>query len=82
MNGRLIGHEGSVLAAFCPRLAPLNQDANNPSGFRLLGHFQCVVDLDAEVTHSALELGVAEQELHRAEILRSALDQGRLGPAH
>jgi len=32
----------------------------------LLGNLQCVVNLDAEVSNGALELGVAQEKLHRS----------------
>ena len=41
----------------------------------LLGHLQRVIDLDSEVTHRALQLGVAQKELHRPEVLRPAIDE-------
>ena len=34
------------------------------SDFRLLGDLESVVDLDAEVPHSAYELRMAKQQLH------------------
>lgn len=34
--------------------------------FRLLCNSQCVVDINAEVSQSALQVGMAKQELHRA----------------
>ncbi len=32
----------------------------------LLGNLQCVVNLDAEVSNGALELGGAQEKLHRS----------------
>jgi hypothetical protein len=40
----------------------------------LLGDFQRVVDLNSKVSDSAFELGVAEQQLNRPEILGSPVD--------
>ena len=40
-----------------------------------------VIHLDAEITHRAFYLGVAEQELYRSQIPRSPIDQGRLSPS-
>ena len=58
--------------AVVPRLAKLH--------LRLLRHLECVVNLDSEVSHRALEFGVAEQELHSPEVLGATVDKGRLGP--
>ena len=35
------------------------------SDFGLLGHLQCIFNLDAQVTNRALQLGVAEKQLNR-----------------
>ena len=50
--------------------------------FRLLCHFQSIVDLDTEVTHSALQFGVPEQELNSSEVLGPTIDQCRLSSPH
>ena len=42
------------------------------------GNFNGVVDLDAEVAHGALDLGVSEQKLDCAQVPRSSIDQCRL----
>jgi len=65
------------------RSAPV--DADRPGGdlslyFGLLGHLQGVIHLDAEVTDRAFEFGMPEQKLDRAQVLRPAVDQGRLRP--
>ena len=52
------------------------------SDFRLLGDFEGVIDLDAQVSHGRLQLGVPEQKLHGSEVLGASIDQRRLGPAH
>jgi hypothetical protein len=49
------------------------------SDINLFGYRERVVHLDAETAHRALDLGVAEQELH--EIAYTAVDQRCLGPA-
>ena len=51
------------------------------SNVDLLGHFQGIVDLDTEVTHRAVEIGMAEQQLYGPEILGSSVNQGCLGAA-
>jgi hypothetical protein len=38
-----------------------------------------VIDLDAEVSDGALDLGMAEQKLHGPQISSASVDQGRLG---
>src|SRR5204863_9355512 len=50
-------------------------DLRSPLHFRLFGHFECVIDLDAEVSNGALELRMTEQELHCTQILRATIDQ-------
>ena len=52
------------------------------SDFGLLRNFQCVIHLDAEITHGRLELGVAQKQLHGAQVLRSPIDQGCLRSPH
>jgi len=45
------------------------------SDVNLFGYGQRIVHLDAEVAHSALDLGVPKQQLDRAEVAGSAIDQ-------
>lgn len=45
--------------------------------FGLLGDFQRVVDLDPKIPNSALELGMAKQELNSSEISGPPVDQRR-----
>jgi len=52
------------------------------SNFGLLGHFECVVNLDAQVPHRAFKLGVAQQQLDRAKILCPSVDQRGFRPSH
>jgi hypothetical protein len=40
-----------------------------------------IIDLDAEVPDGAFDLSVPEQELNRAQIASTPVDQGRLGPS-
>ena len=49
------------------------------SDFGLLRNLQGVIDIDAEVTNSALQLGMAKQQLYGPEILRALVDQSCLG---
>jgi hypothetical protein len=57
------GHTGAII---WPRDTSLN--------LGLLGDFQCVIDFDAEVAHSAFQFAVAKQQLNGPEILRSLVD--------
>jgi hypothetical protein len=52
------------------------------SDFRLLGDFEGIINLDAQVSHRRLKLGVTEQQLHGTQILGAPIDQRRLGPSH
>src|SRR6266508_1673015 len=56
----------------CP-LCPGTSDIN------LFRYRKGVIDLNAEVSDGAFNLGVAEQELHGSQIPRAPIDQGRLG---
>jgi hypothetical protein len=48
----------------------------------LLRGLKRVIDLDAKVAHRALELRMAEQQVRRARVLGSLVDQRRLGLLH
>jgi hypothetical protein len=41
----------------------------------LLCDFEGFIKLDAEVAHCLFQLGVLEQQLHGAEVLRATIDQ-------
>lgn len=49
-----------------PRRPDQGGGTSNPSDLRLLGDLQGVIDLDAEVPHGRLELGVPQEQLHGA----------------
>ncbi len=51
------------------------------SDLRLFGNFECVINLDAEIPHRRLQLGVSKQQLHGAKVLRTSVDQ-RKRPAN
>ena len=51
------------------------------SDFDLLCEFDRVVDFDAEITNSTLDLGVTEQELHGAQVAGALVNKHRLCPA-
>jgi hypothetical protein len=54
-----------------------------PSGshVNLFGHLECVINLDAEVSRGALDLGMAEQQLNCPQVAGSAIDQRGVGSA-
>ena len=56
----------------CP-LCPGNSDIN------LFRYGKGIIDLDAEIPDGALNFRMAEQELHRPQVARAPVDQGRLG---
>ena len=53
----------------------------NRSHVNLLGHLECVIDLDAKVSRGALDLGMAEEQLNCPKVARSAINQRGLGSA-
>jgi hypothetical protein len=58
-----------------PGLGSLGQLCLRTSDVDILRDLDCVVDLDAEVTASALDLGVTEQELRSTQVAGSSEDQ-------
>ena len=46
-----------------------------PLHLSVLRDLQRIVNLDSKIAHGALELGVAEQQLHHSEVLCSSVDQ-------
>ena len=48
----------------------------------LFGDLQCVVHLDAQISHRRLKLGMSEQQLDGPQILRAPINQSRLGSPH
>jgi hypothetical protein len=45
--------------------------------FRLLGEGERIVDVDPEIANRALDLGMTEMDLHRAQVAGLLLDDGR-----
>ena len=70
-NGRLIWGGRQSSGAF--PLRPCESDVD------LFGDGKGVINLNAKIPHGALDLGVAEQQLHGTEVAGSAVDQCRLG---
>jgi hypothetical protein len=60
----------------CPEEEPKASD------FGPLGKRDGIVDVDAKVAHGVLDVGMAEQDLHRAQITGRLVDQRRLRPSH
>ena len=56
---------------FCPASLDVN----------LFRYGMSVIDLDAEVSDGAFDLGVIEQKLHSSQVTRASVDQSRLGPS-
>jgi hypothetical protein len=48
----------------------------------LLGHFQGIVDLYAQVPNSAFQLAMAQQQLDDPQVLGSFVDQRSFGSPH
>ena len=57
-----------------------NGSALMSSDLDLLGYGEGIIDIDAQVSNGALDLGVAEQELNGSKVPGSSVDHGRLGP--
>ena len=51
------------------------------SDIDLFRKFNGVINLDAKIANSTLDLGMAKQELHCSEVASSPVDQHRLCPA-
>src|SRR5215213_7139942 len=64
-------------------MGPLDAVVEKPrwSDFGALGQHQCVLDVDAEVPHCALDLRVAEKDLHSSQVAGLLVDDRRFGPA-
>lgn len=58
----------------------LGAASTSPPDLRLFRNFQCVIDLDPEVSHGTFELGMAKQELDGPQVFGSLVDQCRLSP--
>jgi hypothetical protein len=49
------------------------------SNVNLFRYRKLIVDLDAEISHSAFNFRVTKQELHGSQVASAPVDQGRLG---
>ena len=52
------------------------------SDLGLFRQLQGVIDLDSEISHSAFNFAVAQEQLHGPQVLRSLVDQRRFRPSH
>lgn len=66
---------GRIATPVCGRYPGMN------SRLRLLRHLQRVIDLNAEVTDGALQLGVPKEQLNRTQVLRPFVNERGLGAA-
>jgi hypothetical protein len=78
LTARLMSPLGTKL----PKLVGQSMSAlPGNSDIDLFRYGQGVIDLDAEVSDGAFDLGVTEQELHRPQVTSAPVDQGRFGPS-
>jgi hypothetical protein len=49
------------------------------SDIHLFGNGESIINLDTKITSGAFYLAMSKQELHRSQIARAPVDQGRLG---
>jgi hypothetical protein len=63
------GRRAGRACPLCPGISDIN----------LFGYCEGVIDLDAEISDGAFDLGMPEQELDSPEIARPSIDQGGLG---
>lgn len=61
-----------------PIAQPSSFGLRNCLDFRVFGEGQCVFNVDAEITYSAFNFGVTQQNLHGAQVSRLLVDQSRL----
>ena len=66
------------------RQASFRPEADVPvfSDISLLRQLERVVQFDAEIPNGAFNLGVTKKQLHRAQVVGSAIDKRRLCTAH
>ena len=81
-SANLTMRQAAVVRVWPPRLSAEAARTSNRSDLGLLRDLQGIVDLDAEIPHSGFQLGVSEEQLDRAQVLGSTVDQRRLRPAH
>lgn len=83
-NGSFLSIQPLAVAKVDGRNWPASErwPARGLSHFGLLRHLKRVVNFDAEVANRALQLRVAQQQLHCAKVLGSAIDKRCLGPPH
>lgn len=74
----------SVEWAVQARLATMVHDGvrRSRSDLRLFRDLECVIDLNAEVSHGRLQFGMPEKQLDCAKVRCASVNQRRLGSAH
>lgn len=70
-----------VVRAQLPRLRRRGGGTKPPSDLRLFRDLEGVIDLDAEVPHSGLQIGVPEEQLHGTQIFGAPIDRRCPGAA-
>lgn len=58
----------------------LDASGSDMLDLRAFSNLQRVINLDTQLPDNTVDFGVPEQQLDCPEFLRSAVDQGRLGP--
>jgi hypothetical protein len=66
----------------CRELGRARQPCPGNSDVDFLRNLKGVVDLDAQISHRALDLRVAEEQLNRPQVAGALVDQGRLRSTH
>ena len=56
--------------------------ATQPSHLSLLRQFQCIVNINPQVSDRAFQFGVAQEQLNGPDVLGSPIDQRGLGSPH
>jgi hypothetical protein len=71
----MVGHHlaSHLIAGGSTPPFPREDQPRSLLGIRLLRQLQSVLCLDTEVANRAFELRVAQEELHRAQVLRSLM---------
>jgi hypothetical protein len=74
----LFGRDHAKRKSCATKRAERTRSARLDSEVDLFRYGKRVIDLNAEISDGALDLGVAEQKLHGSQIASPTIDQGRL----
>ena len=79
-----VRREGTASAVSYPYPWPtsVRSSAWEHSDLCLFGYFESIVDFDTEIPDRTFELGVAKQQLYRAQVLGTSVNQRRFRPPH